>query len=177
MAIKTFTTGEVLTAADTNTYLANSGLVYVAGGALSGTSTTFTNCFSTTYDAYRVIIQAGGTTGNTLKLKWNGSTGSTYNTNGYYTIVGFSALNSEFESNNSGGIYLGYLSNSTSYFQADIRGPYLAQVTGVSAQFSGDQYQGTYSGIDKNTSSSTNLSVTAAVSLSGNISIYGYRKA
>jgi hypothetical protein len=29
MAIKTFTTGEVLTAADTNTYLANSGLVYV----------------------------------------------------------------------------------------------------------------------------------------------------
>jgi hypothetical protein len=29
MAIKTFTTGEVLTASDTNTYLANSGLVYV----------------------------------------------------------------------------------------------------------------------------------------------------
>jgi hypothetical protein len=28
MAIKTFTTGEVLTASDTNTYLANSGLVF-----------------------------------------------------------------------------------------------------------------------------------------------------
>jgi hypothetical protein len=29
MAIKTFTTGEVLTASDTNTYLANAGLVFV----------------------------------------------------------------------------------------------------------------------------------------------------
>ncbi len=29
MAVKTFTTGEVLTAADTNTYLNNGGLVYI----------------------------------------------------------------------------------------------------------------------------------------------------
>jgi hypothetical protein len=35
MAIKTFTTGEVLTASDTNTYLANSGLV-VMGATVTG---------------------------------------------------------------------------------------------------------------------------------------------
>jgi hypothetical protein len=33
MAIKTFTTGEVLTAADTNTYLANSGLIRESAAA------------------------------------------------------------------------------------------------------------------------------------------------
>jgi len=54
MAIKTFTTGEVLTAADTNTYLANSGLVYVAGGALSSTATNFAGCFTSTYENYRI---------------------------------------------------------------------------------------------------------------------------
>ena len=35
MAIKTFTSGAVLTAADTNTYLTNSGLVYIAQGELT----------------------------------------------------------------------------------------------------------------------------------------------
>ena len=57
MAVKTFTTGEVLTASDTNTYLANSGLVYI-------TSTTFTSgstadialCLSSTYDNYRIVL-------------------------------------------------------------------------------------------------------------------------
>jgi hypothetical protein len=57
MATKTFTTGEVLTAADTNTYLANSGLVYITQVYLSsGTSSiTVSNCFSSTYNSYRVV--------------------------------------------------------------------------------------------------------------------------
>ena len=58
MAIKTFTTGEVLTAADTNTYLANSGLVLVKSQTI-GTgvaSVTISDAFSTTYDNYRITI-------------------------------------------------------------------------------------------------------------------------
>ena len=58
MAIKTFTTGEVLTAADTNTYLANSGLVYVKsqtiGSAVS--SVNVTSAFSSTYDNYVITL-------------------------------------------------------------------------------------------------------------------------
>ena len=38
MAIKTFVTGTVLTAADTNEYLANSGLVFVKGGTIATTT-------------------------------------------------------------------------------------------------------------------------------------------
>lgn len=72
MAIKTFVSGEVLTASDTNTYLANSGLVAVApssvtnGSIISGTASATANAtvstivlkdvFSSTYDSYRIVI-------------------------------------------------------------------------------------------------------------------------
>ena len=59
MAIKTFTSGEVLTAADTNTYLANSGLVYITGGSLSGTATQFVGCFTSTFTNYRILLEQG----------------------------------------------------------------------------------------------------------------------
>jgi hypothetical protein len=56
MAIKTFTTGEVLTTSDTNTFLANAGLVYITGGNLSTNGTNFVGCFSDTYQTYRIIV-------------------------------------------------------------------------------------------------------------------------
>jgi hypothetical protein len=59
MAIKTFTAGSILTAADTNTFLANSGLVYLGGGNLSGTQTDFLGCFSSNYTNYRVVVSQG----------------------------------------------------------------------------------------------------------------------
>jgi hypothetical protein len=58
MAIKTFTTGEVLTAADTNTYLANSGLVYVAGGSFATAGTVDITGFNSSFDYYRIIWRA-----------------------------------------------------------------------------------------------------------------------
>lgn len=57
MAIKTFTSGEVLTAADTNTYLANSGLVYIGGGTLAPAGTIAVNgCFTSAYTNYRILL-------------------------------------------------------------------------------------------------------------------------
>lgn len=70
MAIKTFTTGEVLTAADTNTYLANSGLVAMAPSSVSGTGVTLSGatvtiaaastasiigCFTNDYTNYLMV--------------------------------------------------------------------------------------------------------------------------
>jgi len=58
MAIKTFTTGEVLTAADTNTYLANSGLVHITTVSYTSSSAVqVDNCFSSVYTRYRVVGQ------------------------------------------------------------------------------------------------------------------------
>lgn len=58
MAIKTFTSGEVLTASDTNTYLNNGGLVYITQGALTSSTAalTFNNVFSSTYDNYKIVV-------------------------------------------------------------------------------------------------------------------------
>ena len=57
MAIKQFSTGEVLTAADTNTYLANSGWVYVTSVDFAGnTATNVDGCFTATYDTYQVVV-------------------------------------------------------------------------------------------------------------------------
>jgi hypothetical protein len=65
MAIKTFTTGEVLTASDTNTYLANSGLVYIKSQTIREQLQVFrmTVAFSSdTYDNYKILICNGGST-------------------------------------------------------------------------------------------------------------------
>lgn len=96
MAVKTFSTGEVLTASDTNTYLANSGLVYVTsttiGSAVS--SVTVSNCFSSTYDNYRLILSdATVSVGGSIGLQLNSATGSTYYMGGIYMTFGSTTVN------------------------------------------------------------------------------------
>lgn len=87
MAIKTFTTGEVLTASDTNTYLANAGLVYVTEATFTSTPTvTVSNCFTSTYANYRILVYAEGTS-NTNALTMTFISGGTERTAGYYGQV------------------------------------------------------------------------------------------
>jgi hypothetical protein len=73
MAIKTFTTGEVLTASDTNTYLANSGLTYITQGTVSANTTlNFTSIFTSAYDNYRVVFTSSANQtapGNQINLR------------------------------------------------------------------------------------------------------------
>jgi len=82
MAVKTFTTGEVLTAADTNTYLNNGGLVYIANNtATSGTTLQVDNCFSSTYEAYRIIlsnVRLSGAAFITMQLRTTTTTATNY---------------------------------------------------------------------------------------------------
>lgn len=90
MAVKTFTTGEVLTAADTNTYLANSGLVYITTATLSSTATNVANCFSSTYKRYRLVASITGSAASfcTVQFRYGTTTENTtvYNRRGYYNI-------------------------------------------------------------------------------------------
>lgn len=100
MAIKTFTAGEVLTASDTNTYLANSGLVYVSGASVSNVTTIDVTGFTTGYSQFRVIMNlarhssVGGST-VTMTLR-DASSGYT---TGYY----------------GGGVDMNYLGTVSSY--------------------------------------------------------------
>jgi hypothetical protein len=89
MAIKTFTTGEVLTAADTNTYLANSGLVFVASTTFSASSgVEMSNCFSSTYDNYEIHTTYYGSTGTNTSFQMMTGT-NTKDTSATYTRVGY----------------------------------------------------------------------------------------
>lgn len=77
-----FAAGNILTASDTNTYLTNGGLVYITeASATSGTTLDITSCFSSTYDAYRIVVsdyRTAAQSGVTLQLL-SGSTPATTN--------------------------------------------------------------------------------------------------
>lgn len=96
MAIKTFSSGEVLTAADTNTYLNNGGLVYVTTATASNTAAALniTSCFSATYDNYRIEI-TNIRSSSAANISWQLLNGSTPVTTGTYNYayVGISSLN------------------------------------------------------------------------------------
>ena len=102
MAIKTFTDLTTLPASDINTYLTNSGLVFVAGGTLSLTTspTNVTGVFSSTYRNYRVLLNiTARSVSNRFDMRY--INGTTPTTSLYY----------------NGGIGGRYDSDATIYFQ------------------------------------------------------------
>jgi hypothetical protein len=192
MAIKTFTTSEVLTAADTNTYLANSGLVYVAGGALSGTSTNFAGAFSATYENYRIVASkinmANG--GFFAYRMLNGTT--PYTGNNYYmasrnldsgngsgtdvlSAASYSGMGYNFQATTDGGY-------SSSFDFYNPFGTGRTFYTGSSAQYYSTApffATSTIGGGLNVTNSFDGIQFFNANggSIAGNIAIYGYRKA
>lgn len=95
MAVKTFTTGEVLTAADTNTYLNNGGLVYITEANPAGTATTisFNNVFTSTYRTYKIFGSLSpNNAGTTLSFRFRVGgadyAGAQYYDRGYLNTTG-----------------------------------------------------------------------------------------
>jgi hypothetical protein len=58
MAEQTFTSGQILTAAQMTTLQANTGLNYISSTSIPGGASTqnVAGCFTSTYDAYRIVI-------------------------------------------------------------------------------------------------------------------------
>jgi hypothetical protein len=185
MAIKTFTTGEVLTASDTNTYLANSGLVYVKQQTVGNnvSSVEITGAFSATYDHYRVIYM-GGTC--SVQSDLGVYLGSTAPANGYYQTImyvayGASTVVGASLSNGAKWTALGVQENPNS-MAFDIYNPFANEKTSMQGMFMGVnsvRVAGNAQGFYNATTSYTSFTI---VSASGNISggvvyVYGYRKA
>jgi hypothetical protein len=186
MAIKTFTTGEVLTASDTNTYLANSGLVYVASTTFANATpgVEMSNCFTSTYDNYEVhITYYGSATTNTSFQLMTGTntkdTTLTYNRYGFYWLAGVSSLDAASQSAwfvANHGTTAGSYSNS----QTTIFSPNVASVkTEVRHRgYSGDSNLTVY--LDQTTTATTAYTglyfFPASGDITGTITIYGYRK-
>lgn len=101
MAIKSFTTGDVLTAADTNTYLANAGLVYVTQASFGGaTALNIDSCFTSTYTHYLLEINVVPNAAVTFSylLRAAGVSNGANNTvsTGYYQTTGAAAMTGDF---------------------------------------------------------------------------------
>jgi len=190
MAIKTFTSGEILTASDTNTYLNNGGLVYIGEySATSGSSLSVNNCFTSTYTSYRIVLRRAlistGEQSLFLKLRVSGTDSVTayyWGTTGYYST---NTTANDYGANNGNGFQIGYISTfNTAALTLDVLSPQLAvntQILGsytfyvqgsgaIGARFIGGSHlvATAYDGFTLTTAGTiTNL----------NVALYGYRQA
>jgi hypothetical protein len=188
MAIKTFTTGEILTASDTNTYLANSGLVYVAKATLATNITDLVGCFTSTYDNYRIVIDSVNmsSAGDIYWRLLNGTTPLTTTDYNWYTN---GILETGTASTSTGtGQNLAYTGCTITVggfvggtVILDFIGPNLNQRTLAHSQAIG------YFGAFGNRGGGNGYNVVApytgirfltatAVTFTGNVTVYGYRK-
>lgn len=183
MAIKTFTTGEVLTSTDTNTYLTNAGLVYIKQQTI-GTgvpSVTVPSAFTPTYDNYQVIYEMGdgSNPAAAMLVTFNNSAGATYSYGGIYVTYGTATVTAETANNVTNGIRVGNENAGLSSIVFEIISPYKTTPTHVVAQHADQEYWSTRGGRDSNVVSHTGFTLTpsAGTLTGGTIYVYGYRKA
>ena len=180
MAVKTFSTGEVLTASDTNTYLNNGGLVYITSTTFSASVplVTMTGCFSSTFTNYRLIMNGmSAAAAASIVLRLGASTTGYYGSMFYDSYTG--GGNGYARSNNGGFLYAALSDTAASTFASiDIYQPYLAVRTGFSGTYYGRGYTGYMGGSHEVSTSYADLVVlneTGNVT-AGTITIMGYRK-
>ena len=189
MAVKTFTTAEVLTSSDTNTYLANSGLVYVKGQTIGTgvTSQLISGCFSATYDAYRVVItnMTMSSTAYSTSVFAKMHTGSAAASSAYnYGIAqvdmaaGTVSANKQLSGTN--GVFIGGGTGDKFGTSFDVINPFIAThtlfpVISVTADTSG--YSGSGAGMHQISTaySSLQILVSTGTMTGGTIIVYGYR--
>jgi hypothetical protein len=135
MAVKTFTQAEKLTAADTNTYLANGGLVYITTLTVSGQSSGSVNsCFTSAFDSYRLVVSFGASNANNslfLRMRASGTDESAIVYR--YAYRGLNAAGGSEDSSNNGAtsIYIGNVPTTAgrSFATLDIFNPQKATYT------------------------------------------------
>ena len=181
MAIKQFSVGETLTASDTNTYLANAGLVYVTSTTVGSAVTTVTvsNCFSSTYDNY--MIRIAGMTGSAAadtSLQLSSITGSVYAYSGFYQAIGVSTINAYAGTTTS--MPIGTMGTTlNTQIIVEISGPNLAVAKYVDVRTASSNIRVSQAGQINSTTQATGFTVTpASGTLTGGIiTVFGFRKA
>ena len=179
MAVKTFTS-EILTSADTNTYLANSGLVYVTSATVGTAvaSVTVSSAFNSTYDSYRIIYDGGvSSTATGLQLVLGAST-TGYNMALPYVTYGLGVASGTSLSGATNWSLIGYATANYATLAIDLYSPNLARYTRVAGSYMAEAEAGPYVGVHKVATAYTafTLSPSAGTLTGGTIQVYGYRK-
>lgn len=186
MAYPSFSAGQALPASDMNAI----GLWKITTVAIANTVTSINNCFSSDFDSYRVIVRSLQTNNNTdifFRLRVGGvdqATGGNY----YYAYNGLSSNNNNFNAYGAGAdqAYSGMVQVGASNVPImacsfDIHAPFLAQRTfGLGQAIAYDAQFAHRSGMWEHnlTTSYDGISILtlSAATMTGSISIYGYRK-
>ena len=179
IAIKTFVDAVSLPASDINTYLTNSGLVFVkqqtVGNGVS--SVAVTGAFSTDYDNYKVIY-AGGVGSNAVAIQMVLGASVT----GYYIGLQYVTYSTGLVSGTSGNnaaswSFVGEASPGKTSINIDLLSPFLAKNTVISGSYAGS-VGGSISGFHDVATSFTGFTLTTAgnTMTGGTITILGYRK-
>jgi hypothetical protein len=183
MAIKTFTTGEVLTAADTNSYLANSGLVYITAASFSASSVAIDNCFTAAYQNYRIVVAvtagAGGGAQVQLQLRVGGSTTGGSNYQYYYRGITYGAANDTANSTGTNNWFALRTNGAEFAGSVDIQMPQAAEPTFFQS-LGADTNQTFNAGGFFNAATQFDgfaLTNSGGNSMTGIVRIYGYRQA
>ena len=188
MAVKQFSVSEVLTASDTNTYLANSGLVYVGSASVAGATSFFLDsCFSSTYDTYKVLFTStgGGSAADiTMKMRSGGADDSS-SVYSYARFYGYSSGGSVLLNSGENGtsVYVGTQLAGGGSIAMEIFSPNKAFITSFTSENAAFQTATPYSfnnkssGTVNTTTQYTGIKLLSAANMTGTLTVYGYRKA
>ena len=186
MAVKTFTS-EVLTSSDTNTYLANSGLVYVTNATPTAASTiAVSSCFSSAYDNYKIVVTpiiSASSSDIRIKLRSGGTASSVnyYMTN-IFASGGTLVTTSENNDVSWRGVFCGAggSDGKNNFLTFDLYGPFLATNTRYDMQSSAwdgsNVVNRSATGLHDQSVSYDGFELSAGSSIYATITVYGYRK-
>ena len=131
MAITTYTTGEVLTAASLNNNFASGGMQLVKSQVIGSAvgSVTVTGAFSSTYDNYKIVISDGvGSTAANIGMKL-GATATGYYWSGIYRQYTTTTVTADKVENGSSWNYAGRGTTTNLNMSVELFAPNLAKNT------------------------------------------------
>jgi hypothetical protein len=179
MAIKTFTDSTTLPASDINTYLTNSGLVFIkqqtVGAGVS--SVPVTDAFSATYDNYKITYAGGiANTPQAMTMILGASvTGYNYATALYGYVSG--ALTMLNQGTAASFAYIGEANTNNNNIDIDLFNPFLAKYTTYQGFYIGGGNGGPTGGVHAVATSYTSFTLACAGNITGGtITVFGYRK-
>lgn len=183
MAVKTWTS-ERVTSADINTYLTNSGLVYVKQQTIGTgvSSVTVSSAFSSDFDNYKIIVSGGATNTNTALTLQLGSSTANYYFSLIYVTYSVGTVAGLAGNGTTGFTYAGVGTTDNIILDVDVLLPYAAKPTAITGNYMETRTggsSGTMSGFHNSSTSYTSFSIlsSSGTMTGGTIRVYGYRQA
>ena len=177
MADQTFTSGQVLTAAQMTTLQSNIGLTFIKSQTIGSgvSSVTVSDAFSSSFEKYKIIVNGGvGSTGQAITMVL-GAGAAVYDYVFSYVNYATGGVTIANGTSQTGWSFVGESNTNGNTIDLDILNPFLAKYT---LYFGG--YMGSVAGFTagqlRNTTSYTAFTLSVGGTMTGGtITVYGYR--